>query len=448
MSDKREMFGSRFGMIAAAVGSAVGLGNIWRFPYIVGANGGAAFLILYILLVVVIGIPLMMSEFVVGRQGRSDAINSYKNIAPKSKWFVSGAIGVLAAFFILSFYGVVAGWTIEYTRLAIFNKFAGQSSEQITNMFVNFMSHPIKPIITQLIAMFITGFIVLTGVQEGVEKASKIMIPILFVLLLILNVYSFTLEGGQAGFEFLFKPDFSQLTWTSFLTALGHAFFSLSLGMGVMVTYGSYIPDNENLFSSAIKISAADTIIATMAGIAIFPAVFAFGVEPSSGAGLVFMSLPNVFAQMTGGHLFGVAFFALLFLAALSSTISLLESVVAYLIDNFKWARKKATFVAIVPIILIGIISSLSNGPLSNIQITGKNIFDFIDSTTSNWFLTTSALIAVIFVGWKMDKQLVEKQITNDGNINQGVMPLFRFITKYVAPIGIIAVFLFQVFLS
>lgn len=448
MTNNREQFGSRFGLIAAAVGSAVGLGNIWRFPYIVGENGGAAFLIVYLILVVLIGIPLMMTEFIVGREGRSDAINSYKNIAPNTKWFISGVIGVLAAFFILSFYGVVAGWTIEYTRLAVLNKFAGQSSQQITDTFLNFMSHPIKPIITQIIAMGLTGFIVSTGIQDGVEKASRLMIPILVILLIILNIYSFTLEGGKAGFEFLFKPDFSVLTWQSFLTALGHAFFSLSLGMGVMVTYGSYIPDRENLFSTAIQVSVADTLIATMAGIAIFPAVFAFGIEPSSGAGLVFMSLPNVFGQMSGGYFFGVAFFALLFLAALSSTISILESVVAYLVDNHKWERKKAALIATVVITVIGMIASLSNGPLNHIKLNGQNIFDFIDSTTANWFLTTSALIAVIFVGWKMEPEKVENQLTNNGTINKGfIVPLFSFLAKYIAPIGIIAVFIFEVIL-
>lgn len=448
MSDNREQFASKFGLIAAAVGSAVGLGNIWRFPYIVGENGGAAFLIVYIVLVVLIGIPLMMTEFIVGREGRTDAINSYKRIAPNTKWFISGVIGVLAAFFILSFYGVVAGWTIEYTRLALFNKFVGQSSEQITDLFVNFMSNPIKPIITQIIAMGITGYIVSTGIQDGVEKASRLMIPILVVLLVILNIYSFTLEGGKAGFEFLFKPDFSLLSWKSLLTALGHAFFSLSLGMGVMVTYGSYIPDKENLLTTSIQVSIADTLIATMAGIAIFPAVFAFGVEPSSGAGLVFMSLPNVFAQMTGGYFFGVAFFALLFLAALSSTISILESVVAFLVDNFKWERKKATLRATLAITAVGIIASLSNGPLSGIQIRGMNIFNFIDNTTANWFLTTSALIAALFVGWKMNSKTVENQLTNDGTVNNTTfVSLFKFLVKYIAPIGIVAVFIFEVFL-
>lgn len=448
MTDYREEFSSKIGLIVATIGSVVGLGNIWRFPYIVGKNGGAAFLIIYIILLVLIGIPLMMSEFIVGREGKSDAVNSYKKIAPKTKWYFSGVIGILAAFFTLTFYGVVAGWTIEYTRFSILNKFINNSSQQNTNMFLDFISHPIKPVITLFIAMSLAGITVSSGLQKGIEKVSRLIIPILVVLLIILNIYSLSLEGGKAGFEFLFKPDFSHLTWKSFLIALGHAFFSLSLGMGVMVTYGSYIPDRENLFHTAIKVSIADTLVAIMAGIAIFPAVFAFDIAPSSGFGLIFMSLPNVFSQMTGGYFFSIAFFSLLFLAALSSTISILESIVAYLMGNFNLNRKISTFIATSLTTLIGIVASLSNGPLKHIQLYGQSIFDFINNTSSNWLLTTSALLAVLFVGWNIDSNIIENQLTNNGTINKKyIVSLFKFIAKYIAPIGIILIFIFEVLL-
>lgn len=445
MNDNREKFSSSFGLLAAAVGSAIGLGNIWRFPTITGQNGGAAFLIIYLGIVAIIGLPIMISEFVIGREGKKDAIGSFKTLAPKGPWFASGVLGVLAAFFILSFYSVVAGWTLEYIVKAATNSFAGQSGEQITNMFVNFIENPIKPIIWQVVFMSVTAAVVSTGVQKGIEKLAKILVPLLLVIIIFLDIQALTLPGGKAGFEFLFKPDWSQLNWNVALAALGHAFFSLSLGMGIMITYGSYIDSKENLGKMALGISLGDTIIALLAGIAIFPAVFSFGIEPSSGAGLVFMSLPNVFPQMTGGYIFGVLFFFLLALAALTSTISLLEVVVAYLVDSHNLPRKKATLLSLVSITLVGMVASLSNGVLKDKKIGGDNIFDFIDHTTSNYFLTFAALISVIFLGWFLDKEVVKRQLTSDGTVKAGYMNLFFFIVKFIAPIAIILVFLFQI---
>lgn len=445
LGESRENFSSSFGLLAAAVGSAVGLGNIWRFPYITGVYGGGAFLVVYLGIVAIIGLPLMIGEFVIGREGRKDAIGSFKALAPGKPWFASGVLGVLAAFFILSFYGVVAGWTLEYIVKAATNSFVGQSSEQITNMFVNFISDPIRPIIWQVIFMTITGLIVSTGVQEGIEKFAKIMVPMLLLIIIILDIQALRLEGGMAGIEFLFKPDFTKLTKEGVLAALGHAFFSLSLGMGIMITYGSYIDKKENLGKMAINISIADTLIALLAGVAIFPAVFAFGVEPTSGAGLVFMALPNVFPQMPGGYIFGILFFTLLAVAALTSTISLLEVVVAYLVDTHKVERKKAAIMSAVAITLIGMVASLSNGVLGHIKIFGDNIFDFIDHTTANYFLTFAALISVIFLAWNLDKRVVEKQLTNDGTLKANYIGIFFFLVKFVAPIGIVIVFLFQI---
>lgn len=442
--EKREGFGSKFGLLAAAVGSAIGLGNIWRFPYITGQYGGGAFLVVYLIIAALIGLPLMLSEFVIGREGKKDAIGSFKELAPKKPWYMSGVLGVLAAFFILSYYGVVAGWTLEYIVKSLTNSFAGQSSEQISSMFTNFISHPTKPVFWQVTFMAITGLIVATGIEKGIEKVSKIMVPLLLLIVIILDIKALTLPGGMEGFKFLFKPDFSKIDRTVVLGALGHAFYSLSLGMGIMITYGSYIGEEINLGKTALQISILDTLIALLAGIAIFPAVFAYGVDPTSGAGLVFMTLPNVFSQMPGGYFFSVLFFLLIALAALTSTISLLEVVVAFLVDSFKVERKKASILSFASITIVGVFASLSQGPLSHIEIFGNNIFDFLDTTTANYFLTTAALISIVFLGWFFSKDKIENQLTNKGTIKAGYINLYYFMIRYIVPIGIIFIFLYQ----
>ena len=442
---KRDGFGSSLGLLAAAVGSAVGLGNIWRFPYIAGKYGGGAFLIIYLGIVAVIGLPVMLGEFVIGREGRKDAIGSFKELAPKKPWFLSGVLGVLAAFFILSFYSSVAGWTVNYVFKAATNSFAGLSGDEITNMFVGFISDPIQPVLYQIGFMIVTALVVSTGVQKGIERFSKVMVPLLLVIILILDFQALRLPGAMDGIRFLFQPDFSKINAKVILGALGHAFFSLSLGMGIMITYGSYISEKEHLVLMAVYVSISDTIIALLAGLAIFPAVFAFGVAPDSGAGLVFMTLPNIFPQMAGGYFFGVMFFLLLALAALTSTISLLEVVVAFLVDSTKMARKPATALAAVSITAVGIVATLSNGILSHIEIFGDNIFDFIDNTTANYFLTIAALISVIFLGWFFDKEKIHNQLTNNGTIKIAYDKVFNVLIKYVAPIGIVLVFLYQI---
>ena len=440
--NKRESFRSSFGLIAATIGSAVGLGNIWRFPYITGMNGGGAFLIVYLICVAIIGIPVMIAEFIIGREGKKDAIGSYKALAPKGKWYISGVLGVLAAFFILSFYGVIAGWTLEYLVSSILNRFAGKSATEISDFFTAFITNPIQPIIWHILSMVITVVIVATGVAKGIEKYSKIMIPMLFLLVIILDIRAITLPDGQGGLSFLFKPDFSKLTGRAVLDALGHSFFSLSLGMGIMITYGSYINEKERLGDIALKVSIADTLVAVLAGIAIFPVVFAFGIAPNSGPGLVFITLPNIFGQMPGGYIFSIMFFALLALAALTSTISLLEVVVAYVIEKFNMERKKATIISAVAITIVGMIASLSNGPLSNIQIFGNNIFDFLDFLTANFFLTISALISSIFIGWSLDKKIVEDQLSNKGTLQIKYWKLVSFLLKFISPVAILIVFL------
>lgn len=441
-SGERESFKSSFGLLAAAIGSAVGLGNIWRFPYITGKYGGAAFILVYLICVAAIGIPIMLAEFLVGRQSKKDAINSFKELAPGSKWYISGVLGVLAAFMILAFYGVIAGWTLEYIVKSFGNQFAGLGAEEIGKMFSDFVTNPIRPVIWQVIFMAITGIVVATGVEKGIEKYSKLLVPLLLVIVIILDIRAVTLSGGKAGLDFLFKPDFSKITGEAILAALGHSFFSLSLGMGIMITYGSYIPKEEGLGKTSIKVAISDTLIALLAGIAIFPVVFAFGIAPNSGPGLVFITLPNVFAQMPGGYAFSILFFLLLGLAALTSTMSLLEVVVSYTIEKFNMDRKKAVAICTLLITVLGVFASLSNGPLSGEVFFGKNFFDFLDYLTANYFLTIAAFITSLFVGWKLDKSIIKNQLTNEGAINAGYMGIFKFMIKFIAPIAIIIVFL------
>ncbi len=439
---ERKGFNSSFGMIMAAVGSAVGLGNIWRFPYIVGTNGGGAFLLVYVIICIVIGVPILMSEILIGRRAKSDAIDSFKVLAPGKKWYYSGIIAVLASFLILSFYSVVAGWSLEYIVKSVGNEFAGKSPDQIAGLFTGFISSPIKPIVWTFIFMVITMVIVKTGVAEGIEKVSKVLIPLLLVIVILLGIRGATLAGGKEGLKFLFYPDFSKFTMEGFLAALGHSFFTLSLGMAIMTTYGSYVNDEDDIVKSAFTVAFFDTLIAILAGIAIFTSVFSFGLDPSQGAGLVFVTLPNVFPLMPGGYLFGIAFFVLLALAALTSTISLLESSVAFGIDSLKLTRKKASTIAALGVFLLSILSSLSNGENSVLQIGGLTFFDFLDKLTANYMLTIAAFIEIIFLGWFYDKNAIFDELTNHNTIEQKAFKAYYLALKYIAPVAMVLIFL------
>ena len=315
---KRDGFSSRFGVIAAAAGSAVGLGNIWKFPYIVGENGGSAFILVYLISILAVGIPVLLAEFIIGRRGQANAVRSFKKIAPNTKWSAIGWMGIISAFMILGFYTVIAGYTIHYFILTVTNSFAGMSAAQITDTFNNFSSSS-TPIIYTVIFIILSLAILFGGIKDGIEKYTKILMPGLVGIIALLVIRAITLPGAGEGIQFLLKPDFSELSMKAVLDALGHSFFSLSVGMGTMLTYGSYISKKENLTSVTFSIAAADTMIALLAGLAIFPAVFAFGIDPTAGPGLVFITLPNVFLQMPGGVIFGALFFLLLFIAALTS---------------------------------------------------------------------------------------------------------------------------------
>jgi NSS family neurotransmitter:Na+ symporter len=384
----------------------------------------------------------MLSEFTIGRKAQRNAIGSFKKLAPGKPWFLTGVMGIAAAFMILAFYGVVAGWTLEYLVKAVINSFAGKNPADLEGMFGGFISQVTRPIFWQFVFMGLTCWIVLAGIKGGIEKASKILMPVLLLIIVILDIRAITLPGAGEGLSFLFKPDFSKLSAEGVLSALGHAFFSLSLGMGTLITYSSYMGKNENLGSMAVQCTVADTGIALLAGIAIFPAVFAFGIEPGAGPGLVFITLPNVFQQMPGGYIFSLLFFLLLAVAALTSSISILEVVVAYFSEELKLARRNATIMATIAITIVGIPCSLSMGAMSKVQFLGKTFFDWLDFIAANILLPIGGLLIVSFVGWYLGRDKTKEEITNAGKLKAAYLPLFLFLAKFIAPLVIAIVFL------
>lgn len=442
MHKTRDSFGSKFGAIAALAGSAVGLGNIWKFPYEAGSNGGGAFLIIYIFFTLAIGLPVMLSEFALGRRGQRNAFGTFKAVAPGTRWYLFGILSILAAAFILSFYGTVSGWTLEYVWLALSDSFHGQSADGINDTFHRFISHPYKAVIWQVGFMILTGAIILAGVKKGIERYTKMMMPLLFVIVILLGIRACTLPGASEGLKFLFYPDFSAVTGDSILSALGQAFFSLSLGMGVLLTYASYIQRNENLTAISLQVIITDTLVAILAGTAILPAVFAFGIDPQAGPGLVFLTLPKVFQSMPLGYVWALLFFLLLTFAALTSAISLLEVVVAYLTEEKKMSRLKATSLATFVISLLGIFCTLSFGPLSSTRIFGLSIFETFDYITSNLLLPVGGILLCIFAGYRLDKAVLYSEISNDGKLKLKFFRLYIFILKFVAPICIFLILL------
>lgn len=439
----RDSFGSKIGIIAAAAGSAVGLGNIWRFPYVAGNNGGGAFLLVYLGFVLLIGVPVMLSEFTLGRKAQLNAFGAFKKLAPKSFWYLVGVMGILAAFTILSFYSTVAGWTLQYLLESIRTGFHGSTSESLNNDFDSFIHQGWMPVLYQLLFMFLTAYVVFSGVKNGIEKSTKLLMPLLLIIIIILGINSILLPGGAKGLAFLFNPDFGKINREVILEALGQAFFSLSIGMGVLITYGSYIQKDNNLSSTAMTVSLTDTIIAVLAGVAIFPAVFAFSVSPDQGPSLVFVTLPLVFEQMVGGYIFAILFFILLAIAALTSTISVLEVVVAYLVEEKNMSRLSATLLSAISITALGIGCTLSQGPLSNeLTFFDKSLFDWMDYVSANILLPFGGLLIVIFTGWVIGRKKIYTEISNENTLNLPFFNLFFFIIKFIAPIAISLVFL------
>ncbi len=445
MQIERDSFTSKFGVIAAAAGSAIGLGNIWKFPYIAGENGGGVFLVVYLVFIALIGIPVMMSEFIIGRKAQQNVFGAFRSLSKSGFWQIIGVMGVLAAFFILSFYGTVASWTIEYLLLAVKNSFAGKNADQIGEMFTVFSTGTYKPVIYQIVFMALTALIVMGGIKKGIEKYTKILMPLLIVIIIYLDITAIALKGGSEGLRFLFNPDFTKLTPHLFIVALGHAFFTLSLGMGVLMTYASYFNKDTNITGTSISVAVADTVIAILAGVAIFPAVFAFNTQPTEGPGLVFVTLPNIFELIPGGYIFSILFFLLLGVAALTSSISILEVVVAYLSEEKNITRTKATIIAASTITVSGILCTLSIGPLKNFLLLGYNIFDLLDFIASNILLPLGGMLISIFVGWKLDKSIVIDELSNYGTIRIMFFRIFLFSVRYLAPIAIFFVFLYGI---
>ena len=439
---QRDGFNSKLGVVAAAAGSAIGLGNIYRFPCELGENGGAAFLLVYLGIVLVLGVPVMLSELVIGRRSQRNAVGAFKKLAPKTAWPIVGYIGVLCGLLIFAFYSTVAGWTLEYIVKALTNSFKGKDLAAIEQDFSNFQNEGWRNVMWQCVFIFITGFVVYKGIQNGIEKYSKVLMPLLLFILIVLGVRSMLLPGAEKGLAFLFKPDFSKITGGVLISALGQVFFSLSVGMGTLITYGSYIKKSDNMTSTAFMVTLSDTLVAVLAGIVIFPAAFSFGIHPEAGMGLVFNTLPMIFNQMTGGYIFCLIFFVLLAIAALTSTISLLEVPVAFLSEEFHLKRHTATVLACALTMLLGLFASLSLQQNSLLVVGGMKVFDGLDLITSKVLLPLGGLLIVIFVGWKLGKTKFFEEITNEGTIKAGLKKLIFFIIRYVAPLAIAVIFI------
>jgi len=443
---KRGLWKTRMGFILAASGSAVGLGNVWKFPYITGQNGGGAFVLVYLICIAVVGLPIMLAEFTVGRKTNLNPVGAFQLLKPGTPWVGIGFMGVLAGFLILSFYGVVGGWTLAYVVKSL-----TLSMEQFTSptaagaLFDSFIATTGQVILYHALFMGLTMAIVIKGVHGGIEKACDILMPTLVVMLVILMIRALTLDGALEGVKFYLYPDFSKLNGQVVLLAMGQAFFSLSLGMGAMITYGSYLPGKENLTSATLYVVLFDTLIALLMGMVIFPAVFAMGLEPTGGPGLVFSVLPAVFADMPFGWIASVIFFGLLAIAALTSAISLLEVVAAYFIDQKKWERKKAVLVMGGVIFALGIPSGLSEGMLKDFKLFGMTFFENIDNIATNYLLPLGGMLTAIFVGWVWGTKPAHQEI------EQHETPFhwrayWAFVIRYVAPVAVAMVFLTQFF--
>lgn len=442
---KRDSFGSRFGALVAMAGSAVGLGNLWRFPHLVGENGGAAFIIIYILMSFIICLPIFICEFVVGRRSQKNAFAAFRDLSGGSSWKWVGLFTIIVPMVVLSYYSVIGGWSIEYLFKSCTLSFTEASSQSsFGTMFVDFVSSPWAPLVAHTIFLLITMLIVMVGIKDGIEKFSKFMMPLLFFIVMGIAIYSLTLPGAQKGVDYLFNPDFSKIDGKSLAAALGQAFFSLSLGFGTILTYASYVDKKENIMFQSTATAVSDLMFALIAGVAIMPAVFAFGISPQAGPGLVFETLPYVFSQMPAGAFVAILFFVSLLVAALTSSISMLEVAVAYLVEEKNISRKKSCFMVFAGCWTIGTLCSLSFGPLSHIQIDGGNLFDFFDNLSSNILMTLGSLLTVLFVGWRLKKTDVYDEFTNGGTLSKSVriFGVLWFLIRYICPLAILAVFI------
>lgn len=441
----REGFSTTLGVLAATLGSAVGLGNIWKFPSLTGQNGGAAFVLVYIVCVALIGLPVMISEFIIGRRADCNNVGCFRKLEPdpRKPWYLAGVIGVVAAFLIMFFYTDVAGWVYSYAFRAITGGFAGVGVKQTGDVFGAYIGSVAGPLIWQWIVLATISAVIIAGVTKGIERMTKTLLPILFVLLLICDVRALTLPGAMEGVRYLFNPDFSKITAGVVLAALGLAFFKLSVGMGTMTTYGSYIGKKESLPGTAMRVASADTLVSILAGLAIFPAVFAFGFKPDAGPSLLFITIPAVFKTMPFGQVFLAAFFLLAAIAATGAMISLLEVPVAYLTEEWHWSRAKATIASAGLMGAVGSLATLSTSTLSKTLIAGKTFFDLFDFLSSNIALPVGGIVICLFVGWKLGQRAIIEEASNEGALrNVAFLKVFAFVVRWVAPIAILVVLL------
>lgn len=444
--EKHVNFGSRMGAILAAAGSAVGLGNVWRFPMEVGNNGGAAFILIYLLCILLIGIPIMVGEFVIGRSTQSNMIEAFRRLAPGRWWRFIGILGILVAFIILSYYIVVSGWTLYYAFSSLGGALMDKEADY-GNFFSEYVSNPWLSLSSAMLFMLFVHLVISRGVRGGIEKCSKVMMPMLLLIIGILVVCAFSMPGIDYGLVFLLKPDFSKLSFSAVLGAMGQAFYSLSLAMGCLCTYASYFGPKTRLVSSALSVSAIDTFVAVLSGFIIFPAVFSVpGVEVNEGPGLVFQTLPYVFnSAFEGvpflGYLFSGLFYVLLFLAALTSAISLHESITAYIHQNFHLTRPRASILVSAGAMSLGVFCCLSFGVMSGYTLCGMNIFDLFDFISSKVMLPAGGVLLSLFVGWYLDRNLLYREITNNGTTAALLSRIIIFLLRWVAPVAILLVF-------
>jgi NSS family neurotransmitter:Na+ symporter len=445
-------FRSKIGLIAATVGSAVGLGNIWRFPAEAQANGGAAFLLVYVGCVLLLGIPVMLGEFIVGRSGGTDAIGDFRRLSPGKKWWMVGGLGIVASYMILCFYMVVAGWTFEYLAQSITGDLYAPVADAVdqTSRFSSKMHQYIQedfgPLLNTAIMIIINLGVLICGVRKGIERVSNILMPLLFILLLAFCIVALSLPNASEGLAFFLNPDFSKITPGVVIDALGQAFFSLSLGMGILITYSAYYPRNTRLVRTAFTVSMLDMLVAVMMGIIIFPSVTAFGLtgESLQSTSLVFVTLPEVFTCLPGTQLWSILFFLLLWVAALTSTISIAEVAVRFFQDRVGMSRIKASLTVMLPLFLFSSVCSLSQGSLSDITILGMDIFSLLDTIATNCLLPIGAMLTCLYLGWFAPKGLIKAQLTNEGSIRSRVVPLLIFVLRWIAPVAIATIFVSQ----